>query len=168
LRLIYLVLRRITGWPSSSEPRATKDLEILVLRHETALLRRQPAATFGPQPPDLGRRPRRHEAVLSWLARKGPLTTAELARWEQIRPQSMGSTVTELTSNGLVSKRADPSDGRRELVSLTDEGARTLAGVAEQRDRDLAALLDIHLTDEERALVGQSLALLERVAGEAQ
>jgi hypothetical protein len=57
--------------------------------------------------------PRRHEAVLSWLGRKGPLTTADLARWEQIPPQSMGSTVAELLAAGLVGKSADPTDRRR-------------------------------------------------------
>jgi DNA-binding MarR family transcriptional regulator len=109
--------------------------------------------------------PRRHEAVLSWLARKGPLSTAELARWEQIRPQSMGTTVAELLAAGLVEKSADPTDRRRELVALTTGGLATLAGIAEQRDRDLAGLLDTHLSDAERLVVAESLALLERVAG---
>ncbi|MGW4467557.1 MarR family winged helix-turn-helix transcriptional regulator [Micromonospora sp. NBC_01796] len=111
--------------------------------------------------------PRRHESVLSWLRRKGPLSTAELARWEQIRPQSMGTTVAELLVGGLVTKSPDPTDGRRELVSLTDAGVRTLASIAEQRDRDLAALIESQLTEPERLVVLESLVLLERVAGQS-
>ncbi|MEV4631434.1 MarR family transcriptional regulator [Micromonospora sp. NPDC049523] len=111
--------------------------------------------------------PCRHESVLSWLRRKGPLSTAELARWEQIRPQSMGTTVAELLVGGLVRKSPDPTDGRREIVSLTEAGVRTLASIAEQRDRDLATLIETHLTEPERLVVVESLALLERVAEQA-
>jgi DNA-binding MarR family transcriptional regulator len=112
--------------------------------------------------------PRRHESVLSWLDRKGPLTTADLARWEQIRPQSMGTTVTEMVAGGLVVKASDPTDGRRELVALTDPGRRALRAVAELRDRDLADLLTQRLTDDERAVVTASLGLLERITRENQ
>jgi putative transposase len=42
LRLIYLVLCRITGWLALlTQTSAAKDVEILVLRHENAVLRRQ-------------------------------------------------------------------------------------------------------------------------------
>jgi DNA-binding MarR family transcriptional regulator len=104
---------------------------------------------------------RPQEAALGWLERKGPLTTADLARWEHIRPQTMGATVAELLARGLVTKSPDPTDGRRELVSLTDNGRAALSGIASVRDHDLAALLVEQLTESDRVALARALAFLD-------
>ena len=54
-------------------------------------------------------------AALARLDRGGPATSADLARAEQISPQSMGATLGELETRGLVKRQPDPSDGRRIL-----------------------------------------------------
>jgi DNA-binding MarR family transcriptional regulator len=108
--------------------------------------------------------PRRHEAVLSLIDRKGAMSSADLARWEQITPQSMGAIVSELAAGGLIVKEADPADGRRELVDLTPDGRRVLRSIAEQRDADLAALFSERLTGEQLATVAEGLELIETVA----
>jgi putative transposase len=42
LRMLYLVFRRLVGWLTLlRSTSAAKDLEILVLRHENAILRRK-------------------------------------------------------------------------------------------------------------------------------
>jgi DNA-binding MarR family transcriptional regulator len=104
---------------------------------------------------------RPQEAALSWLNRKGPLTTADLARWEQVRPQTMGNTVAGLLRAGLVSKAADPADGRREIISLTREGQARLREIAIIRDRDLAGMLAVRLTDADRRALECTLAVLD-------
>lgn len=114
-----------------------------------------------------GNVPRRHEAALSQLRRKGPASIADLARMEQVRPQSMGLTIAELAESGLVVKEPDPADRRRELVSLTDEGKQMVAAIGEERDQDLARLLDRNLTAAERRTVAEALDLLARVATHA-
>jgi DNA-binding MarR family transcriptional regulator len=108
----------------------------------------------------------RHEAALAWLRRRGRLTTAELARLEQITPQSMGAVVAELVERGWVVKTKDPDDGRRELLALTDAGAATVAQTDAARRADLVALLGSRLTTAERAAVGRGLELLMKIEAE--
>jgi DNA-binding MarR family transcriptional regulator len=65
-------------------------------------------------------------AVLSRLDREGPATTAELARAERVRPQSMGATVAALEEVGMVERRPHPTDGRQMHVALSAHGAAVL------------------------------------------
>ena len=52
----------------------------------------------------------------------GWMTTAELARAELVKPQSMGTTLADLEQEGLVQRRPHPTDGRQVLFGLTAEG----------------------------------------------
>jgi DNA-binding MarR family transcriptional regulator len=61
--------------------------------------------------------------VLGRLAKDGPATTAELARAEAVKPQSMGATIGALEERGLVERRPHPTDGRQMNISLTQKGA---------------------------------------------
>jgi len=108
----------------------------------------------------------RHEAALAWLRRKGRLTTAQLARFEQITPQSMGVVVAELVEKGWAVKSKDPNDGRRELLALTDAGAATVAQTDAERRSDLVNLLATRLSDDDRALVARGLEVLMRIETE--
>src|ERR1700761_3671132 len=65
-------------------------------------------------------------AVLARLDRGGPTTASALAKVEQISPQSMGATVGALEARGLVVRHADPQDGRRSVLSMTDAGLALL------------------------------------------
>jgi len=73
-------------------------------------------------------------AAMARLDRTGPMTTAELARAEMVKPQSMGTLLAELEQDGLVQRQPHPSDGRQILFSLTD------AGVEARRRRQAAKL----------------------------
>ena len=61
--------------------------------------------------------------VLGRLAKDGPATTAELARAEAVKPQSMGATISALEERGFVERKPHPTDGRQMNISLTDKGA---------------------------------------------
>ncbi len=63
------------------------------------------------------------KVVLARREREGPATTAELARAEGVKPQSMGAAVTGLEALGLVERRPHPTDGRQFHIGLTKRGA---------------------------------------------
>src|SRR5215475_4215312 len=65
-------------------------------------------------------------AALGRLDRGGPAAGADLARAEQISPQSMGATLAELETRGLLTRQPDPTDGRRILLSISATGRREL------------------------------------------
>src|SRR5690348_9501863 len=46
-------------------------------------------------------------------------TVADLARAEDVRPQSMGAVVTSLEERGLVKRQRDRNDGRRVRLAVT-------------------------------------------------
>ncbi len=61
-------------------------------------------------------------AVMARLAREGPATTAELARAESMKPQSMGTTIAALEEMGMVERTPHPTDGRQFNIQLTPAG----------------------------------------------
>ncbi|WP_413987732.1 MarR family winged helix-turn-helix transcriptional regulator [Labrys okinawensis] len=63
--------------------------------------------------------------VLARLEQAGWMTTADLARAEAVKPQSMGASLASLEQDGLVQRRPHPSDGRQVLYGLTDHGLHT-------------------------------------------
>ncbi len=61
-------------------------------------------------------------AAMARLAEYGALTTADLARAECIKPQSMGAILGSLERDGLVLRTPHPTDGRQILFALTTLG----------------------------------------------
>src|SRR5690349_6032565 len=102
--------------------------------------------------------------VLSRLDRQGPAGVSDLAAAQGMRPQSMAQTVREMETAGLVTRRPDPGDGRRQLVELTAAGHELLLASRAAREDWLARALDTELDDRERALLRDALKLLARVA----
>ncbi len=61
-------------------------------------------------------------ATLALLDEHGPMSNAELARAETMKPQSMNTILGGLARDGLVERRPHPTDGRQILFSLTPKG----------------------------------------------
>jgi DNA-binding MarR family transcriptional regulator len=102
-------------------------------------------------------------AVLGRLDREGPHSTVELAAAERVRPQSMGQTLAELESQGLIARRPHETDRRRTLIDLTDEGRRVLAEDRKRRVGWLAEAIESDFTAEEQEILGRAVALLARL-----
>jgi DNA-binding MarR family transcriptional regulator len=107
--------------------------------------------------------PLSHGAVLGRLDRQGPLSTVELASAERVRPQSMGQTLAELETQGLVSRRPDEADGRRTLLELTDAGRQTLAEDRQRREGWLTQAIEQEFSGEEQEVLAQAIPLLARL-----
>jgi DNA-binding MarR family transcriptional regulator len=73
-------------------------------------------------------------SVIARLGKEGPATTAELARAEGVKPQSMGTAIAGLEALGLIERKAHATDGRQVNIALTASGAalRKLAKDAKQ------------------------------------
>ena len=72
-------------------------------------------------------------AVLARIIDEGPTTAAALAAGEHVTQQAIAQSLATLKERGLVEKQADPSDGRKSLVSATAAGRKlreSLDGVA--------------------------------------
>ncbi|MFI0715601.1 MarR family winged helix-turn-helix transcriptional regulator [Streptomyces inhibens] len=80
-------------------------------------------------------------SALSRLERAESATTSDLARAEQITPQAMGMTLARLEERGLVQRRPDPADGRRVVMSVTEDGQLALRNRRSARADQLAKAL---------------------------
>ena len=103
-------------------------------------------------------------AALSRLDRLGPMTTAGLARREQITPQAMGVTIASLEKLGLVERKADDADGRRWILNLTPEGRSAIRSGRNALTERMALALKESFSDEEAQVLRAAAPLIERLA----
>ena len=107
--------------------------------------------------------PLSHGSVLGRLDRGGVHSVSDLAGLERVRPQSMAQTVKELETDGLVTRRPDPDDGRRALVEITVKGREVLEADRRHRVGWLAAAIEDLDTSERKQLLA-AVPLLQRLA----
>ncbi|GAA2037082.1 MarR family transcriptional regulator [Catenulispora yoronensis] len=103
-------------------------------------------------------------AALGRLDADGPASTSDLAKAERVRPQSMAATIAVLEERGLVRRRPDPADGRRQLVELTPEADETVRGSRRARDEWLERALRERYDEAELRTVVEALELLDRLS----
>jgi DNA-binding MarR family transcriptional regulator len=101
-------------------------------------------------------------AVMARLAREGPATTAELARAESVKPQSMGATIAALEELGIVERKRHPTDGRQMNIELTAKGAAVRKTARDAKITWLAQAIG-HLDKEERETLFKAGEILKRL-----
>jgi DNA-binding MarR family transcriptional regulator len=102
--------------------------------------------------------------VLAEVTRTGAATPAELAARMQVRVQSLTDSINGLAAAGLVSRRADDGDRRRQLVELTDDGSALLAADRAERDAWLDSSMRENLTELEFGLLLLVAPVLRKLA----
>lgn len=103
-------------------------------------------------------------AALALLNRGGSFTVTELARLEQIKPQSMGATLNKLEARNLIERRYDPTDGRQVLVSISKAGQKILKGRHLSRHKQLTEAIGDSFSARELKQLKVATDLLERLA----
>jgi DNA-binding MarR family transcriptional regulator len=101
--------------------------------------------------------------VMARLAKDGPATTADLARSEGMKPQSMGTTVAALEEMGIVERKPHPTDGRQVNIQLTAKGAALRKSA---KDAKLTWLMQAiaQLDERERETLFRAGEIIKRLA----
>jgi DNA-binding MarR family transcriptional regulator len=100
--------------------------------------------------------------TLARLDKVGWMTTADLARAEAMKPQSMGAILAELKQKGFVQRRPHPTDGRQIQFALTPAGIEARQKrITAKREWLLAAMAK--LTFHEQKILVSAIALIKRL-----
>jgi DNA-binding MarR family transcriptional regulator len=102
--------------------------------------------------------------LLGDVSRAGVTTPAEIAARLHVRVQSLTDSINELESRGLLSRRPDESDRRRQLVELTGDGLELLLRDRAQRDAWLYESMRDHLSELEVNLLMLTAPVLRKLA----
>jgi DNA-binding MarR family transcriptional regulator len=102
-------------------------------------------------------------AVMGRLAKDGPATTADLARAEGMKPQSMGTTIAELEAMGMVERKPHPTDGRQVNIGLTAKGATVRKRVKDAKRMWLSQAI-AQLDERERETLFKAGEIIRRLA----
>ncbi|MEU6478725.1 MarR family transcriptional regulator [Streptomyces sp. NPDC047017] len=102
-------------------------------------------------------------SALTLAGKHGAATASALAAAEGVRPQSMAATLAALEQHGLIRRTPDPDDGRRQLVTLTENGRERIEGDQRIREEWLARALEDRFTEAERQTLIEAFGLMERL-----
>ncbi|MGO1393513.1 MarR family winged helix-turn-helix transcriptional regulator [Agrococcus casei] len=102
-------------------------------------------------------------SALGILLAHGSMTLQELAEREGITPPSMLKSVQRLIELEYVGKAPHETDGRKQLLTITERGHEVIDDIRERRNEWLRARLDA-LSPEEIAVIEQALPILFRLA----
>jgi DNA-binding MarR family transcriptional regulator len=139
-------------------PRKPMDAAILDLTQAVGLLVRRLRAATASEELSLT-----ESVVMGRLAKDGPATTADLARAEGMKPQSMGATIAALEEMGMVERRPHPTDGRQVHIALTAKGAAARESVKDAKRTWLAQAIG-RLDKREQATLFAAGEIIRRLA----
>lgn len=102
--------------------------------------------------------------LLGEVSRSGTTTPAEIGARLQVRVQSLTDSINELLRRGLIARRPDAGDRRRQLIEITTEGTALLQADRAERDAWLHATMRENLTDLEFDLLMLVAPVLHKLA----
>ena len=139
-------------------PRKTLEAATIDLTQSIGLLVRRVRAAAASQELSLT-----EAAVMGRLANHGPATTADLARAEGMKPQSMGTTIAALEEMGMVERKPHPTDGRQLNIELTAKGS-AVRSRAKDAKRTWFAQAIAQLDEQDRDTLFKAGDIIKRLA----
>jgi DNA-binding MarR family transcriptional regulator len=140
-------------------PRKALEIAVIDFTQAVGLLMRRVRAAAGSHELSLT-----EAAVMARLARNGPATTADLARAEGMKPQSMGTTIAALEEMGMVERKLHPTDGRQVNIELTARGAAVRDSTRDAKRTWLAQSIS-RLDEQDRETLFRAGEIIKRLAG---
>ena len=139
-------------------PRKTLDIAVIDLMQSIGLLVRRARAAASSHELSLA-----EASVMGRLAKHGPATTADLARAEGMKPQSMGTTIAALEEMGMVERKPHPTDGRQVNIGLTARGAAVRKSAKDAKQTWLMQAIS-QLDESERETLFKAGEIIKRLA----
>ncbi|HJT92887.1 MAG TPA: MarR family transcriptional regulator, partial [Mycobacterium sp.] len=102
--------------------------------------------------------------LLGEVSRTGVTTPAELATRLHVRVQSLTDSINELVGRGLIARRPDEADRRRQLIEITGAGTALLDADRAERDAWLNDTMREHLSQLEFDLLMLVAPVLRKLA----
>ena len=102
--------------------------------------------------------------LLGEVSRTGVTTPAELGTRLHVRVQSLTDSINELVSRGLIARRPDQTDRRRQLIEITPAGTALLDADRAERDAWLHTTMRDNLSELEFNLLMLVAPVLRKLA----
>jgi DNA-binding MarR family transcriptional regulator len=102
--------------------------------------------------------------MLLLLSRQGELPLGKVGERLQVGAASVTNAIDRLESDGLVTRRSNPTDGRGVLAAVTPAGRRLARRATDELNAQFFASLE--LSDEEEQLLFALLQVVRRRAGD--
>jgi DNA-binding MarR family transcriptional regulator len=139
-------------------PRKPLDIAVIDLTQAIGLLVRRARSAAASHELSLT-----ESAVMARLDQDGPATTAELARAEGMKPQSMGATVAALEEMAMVERKPHPTDRRQVNIELTSKGAAARRSARDAKRTWLAQAIT-QLDKQDQATLFAASEIIKRLA----
>jgi DNA-binding MarR family transcriptional regulator len=105
-------------------------------------------------------------SMLATLHREGAMTAAQLARKEQLQPQSLSRLIAAMTKDDLIARRRHDLDRRAIILEITSKGRLALARDIHASREWLHEAMVAQLTPTERKQLLQAAELMLRLTSQ--
>ena len=102
-------------------------------------------------------------SMLATLHREGAMTAVQLAKKEQLQPQSLSRIIAAMTKDDLIARRPHDLDGRAIILEITSKGRHALARDIDASREWLQQAMTTQLTPAEQKQVLQAAELMLRL-----